>query len=337
MRSLDELFVTVANAAAAAPAGSVIVSNSDWHEAQLKEQRLPTAAELDRVAPDKPVVLVRGGHSYILNGAALRKWNITEATPVPAGGAISRDAAGKLTGEMFDNAKALVALPAEKPLSIDDLMTTQRTLNAFGITAVRIPGAYKGDLLTAYHLMEQAHAAGKLTLRYIVYLPGFSLNSPQEADALIKKWGVKQDHIVGLIEFANGCLGTIVQSFAVIDGGYDGGHPILINGTDGVLYVPDPNTFDGTVRVRRPGDREPTDVPPLFVTGYGRSVGLADMAVAIRTGRPHRCDGRQAFAVLDLMQGFLDSSATGVAHRPTTPYVRPAAMPAHLPFGQLDD
>ena len=145
------------------------------------------------------------------------------------------------------------------------------------------------------------------------------------------------DHIVGLIEFANGCLGTIVQSFAVIDGGYDGGHPILINGTDGVLYVPDPNTFDGTVRVRRPGDREPTDVPPLFVTGYGRSVGLADMAVAIRTGRPHRCDGRQAFAVLDLMQGFLDSSATGVAHRPTTAYARPAAMPAHLPFGQLDD
>jgi predicted dehydrogenase len=145
------------------------------------------------------------------------------------------------------------------------------------------------------------------------------------------------DHIVGLMEFANGVAGTITQSFAVIDGGYDGGHPIIVNGTDGVLYVPDPNGFDGPVRVRRSGERQAVDVPHLFVKGYGRSVGLADMAVAIRSGRPHRADGQQAFAVLDLMQGFLDASTTGTAVRPSTPYVRPAPMPAHLPFGQLDD
>src|SRR5262249_6652456 len=147
VRSLKDLLTTVANAAAMAPAGAVIVSNSDWHEAQLKEQRLPTAAEIDQVVPDRPVVLIRGGHSYILNGAALRKWNITAATPVPKGGAISRDASGRLTGELFDNAKALVDLPPEAPVSMDDLLKTQRTLNAYGITAVRIPGAYKGDLL----------------------------------------------------------------------------------------------------------------------------------------------------------------------------------------------
>ncbi len=145
------------------------------------------------------------------------------------------------------------------------------------------------------------------------------------------------DHIVGLMEFANGVTGTITQSFAVIDGGYDGSHPIIVNGTDGVMYVPDPNGFDGTVKIRRLGERDATDVPHLYVTGYGRSVGLADMAVAIRSGRPHRADGQQAFAVLDLMQGFLDASATGSAHRPVTPYVCPAPMPAHLPFGQLDD
>ncbi len=145
------------------------------------------------------------------------------------------------------------------------------------------------------------------------------------------------DHVVGLMEFANGAVGTITQSFAVIDGGYDGGHPILVNGTEGAMYVPDPNGFDGAVRIRRLGERDVTDVPPLFVTGYGRSVGLADMAVALRSGRPHRADGRQAMAVLDLMQGFLDASATGQAYRPAAPYARPAPMPAHLPFGQLDN
>ena len=42
-RSLDELFAVVGRAAKDAQPGAVIVSNSDWHEAQLKEKRLPTA------------------------------------------------------------------------------------------------------------------------------------------------------------------------------------------------------------------------------------------------------------------------------------------------------
>src|SRR5581483_4774344 len=90
VRSLGELLTTVANAAAAAPADTIIVSNSDWHEAQLKEQRLPTAEEIEQAAPGKPVVLVRGGHEYILNTTALKKWGITKETPVPSGGQISR-------------------------------------------------------------------------------------------------------------------------------------------------------------------------------------------------------------------------------------------------------
>ncbi len=144
------------------------------------------------------------------------------------------------------------------------------------------------------------------------------------------------DHIVGLMEFENGAVGTIVQSFAIIDGGFSGSHPILINGTDGAIHVPDPNAFDGTVKVRKLGEKEAVEVPHTFVCGYGRSVGLADMAAALRSGRPHRANGDQAFAVLDLMQGFLDSSNSGQMHQPTARYDRPAPMPANLPFGQLD-
>jgi hypothetical protein len=65
-------------------------------------------------------------------------------------------------------------------------------------------------------------------------------------------------------------------------------------------------------------------------------VGLADLAHAVRGKRPHRCSAAQAFAVLDVMQGFLDSSQTGKPHRVRPGYVRPAPMPA-LPFGILDD
>lgn len=85
-RSVAQLLGKVSEAAKAATPGEVLVSNSDWHEAQLKEQRLPTADELETAAPGVPVILVRGGHSYFLNNTALAKYGITAATPVPPGG-----------------------------------------------------------------------------------------------------------------------------------------------------------------------------------------------------------------------------------------------------------
>ena len=75
-RSLADILAAVAARVTQTRAGDVIVSNSDWHEAQLKEHRLPYRADLDTVSPANPVVLVRGGHEYILNSAALRACGI---------------------------------------------------------------------------------------------------------------------------------------------------------------------------------------------------------------------------------------------------------------------
>ena len=85
--------------------GDVIVSNSDWHEAQLKEQRLPLRDDLDRVAPSNPVVLVRGGHEYIVNSAALTPLEHRRAHAEPAGGRITKYPDGRLNGELVDTAK----------------------------------------------------------------------------------------------------------------------------------------------------------------------------------------------------------------------------------------
>jgi predicted amidohydrolase YtcJ len=216
VRTLGELLTTIANAAAAAAPGAVIVSNSDWHEAQLKEQRLPTAEELDQAAGDKPVVLVRGGHEYILNNAALKKWNITGDTPVPAGGQISRKPSGELTGELFDEARALVTLPRPKPVSMDDILATQKAVAPYGMTALRIPGAYKGDMIAAYRLMKQAEAEGKLTLRWTVYMPGFSLRSAEAARKAIDSWGVSQGDGDDWVKVDGVKL--------LVDGGFEGGH-----------------------------------------------------------------------------------------------------------------
>ncbi len=149
------------------------------------------------------------------------------------------------------------------------------------------------------------------------------------------------DHVTGLLEFEGGAIGPIQQSFATRFTNSDGKHPIVIMGTEGALRVPDPNGFDGTVLFKGKSSadsKEWTEVPVpenTFVRGYGRSVGLADLAAAVRKNRPHRCSLEQAFTVLDLMQGFLDSSNSGKSLTPMTAYMRPAPMP-FLPFGELD-
>src|SRR5688572_9251768 len=146
------------------------------------------------------------------------------------------------------------------------------------------------------------------------------------------------DHYVGAMEFAGGAVGTIVQSFAMRAAEYDRAQPIHIFGTDGAIKVPDPNQFDGKVFLCRYNEEkdEYVEAPHTSPLGYGRSVGLADMAAAIRQNRPHRCSAEQAFAVLDLMQGFDDSSAAGRAVEPQIKYERPAPWRSGAAFGELE-
>jgi len=215
-RSINELLAALAVRVGRTSRGQVITSNPDWHEAQLKEQRLPSLAELDRISDAIPIVLLRGGHEYILNSAALRKWGITNDTAPPAGGVISKNANGELTGELFDNAMDLVKLPPRRPLSINDILITQKVANRYGLTSVRVPGSYKGKLRDSYRLMQQSRYAGRLSLRYTIYLPGFDLKSAVEARQLIAEWGVKQDEGDNWVRIGGVKL--------MIDGGFEGGH-----------------------------------------------------------------------------------------------------------------
>jgi predicted amidohydrolase YtcJ len=104
-RTIADVQAAIAARVKQSRAGDVIVTNSDWHEAQLAEHRLPYRKDLDTASPTNPVVVVRGGHEYILNSAALRKWNITRETAQLPGGRITRGDDGELNGELIDRAK----------------------------------------------------------------------------------------------------------------------------------------------------------------------------------------------------------------------------------------
>src|SRR5262249_44607174 len=183
---------------------------------QLHCQLFPSPIYLICFPTANPVVLVRGVHDYILNTAALRRWNINKNTPVPDGGAITRDTSGELTGELVDNAKRLVPLPSPKAVTVADVLTTQRKVNAFGITSVRIPGSYKGEFFQALDAILAARREGMLSLRYNIYLPGSGVRDPARIREIIEKSPLKQDEGDEWIR-----IGGIKL---LVDGGFEGGH-----------------------------------------------------------------------------------------------------------------
>jgi predicted dehydrogenase len=142
-------------------------------------------------------------------------------------------------------------------------------------------------------------------------------------------------HIAGTLDFENGAVGTIITSFDI----WKHSLPCIeIHGTGGSLSVPDPNTFGGPVRMMRAGESEWSDV--LLTHQYAensRSLGLADMAYALRSGRPHRANGRMAFHVLDVMHAFHNASDAGKFTKLESTCNRPAIMPADLNKGLLDE
>ncbi|MFT5197266.1 MAG: putative dehydrogenase [Candidatus Promineifilaceae bacterium] len=138
-------------------------------------------------------------------------------------------------------------------------------------------------------------------------------------------------HVSGLMRFANGAIGTMVQSFDVA--GSQTPH-IEIHGDAGSISVPDPNRFGGTVQLRKGGEREWSDVELTHsYTENSRGLGLADMANTIRNGGPHRANGDVAYHVLDLMHAFHDSAENGKHVAIESDCDRPEPMAADNVYG----
>jgi len=140
-------------------------------------------------------------------------------------------------------------------------------------------------------------------------------------------------HVAGAMEFASGVIGTMIMSFDM----WRAQHPCIeIYGTEGTIEVPDPNGFGGPVRLSR-GKGEYYEIPLTHIySENSRGIAVADMAMALRTGRPHRASGELAFHALDVMLGFGDSSASGRRYDLVTTCARPAPLPTDLVPGYLD-
>ncbi|MET3925612.1 Gfo/Idh/MocA family oxidoreductase [Devosia sp. 2618] len=142
--------------------------------------------------------------------------------------------------------------------------------------------------------------------------------------------------IHGVLEFASGAIVTIGASWDVAAHGH---HNIELYGTDGSIFLPDPNFFGGDlVTADIAGERTnvtPWDHPfgvanqeldqPIPRANY-RAAGLADMMASIEGGYRARCGLDVALHVVDVMTSLLKAGESGQVITLTTTCERPLAL-----------
>lgn len=141
-------------------------------------------------------------------------------------------------------------------------------------------------------------------------------------------------HVAGTLEFRSGAVISIAMSFDVPKHKHT---PIELYGKTGAMLVPDPNRFGGEVSVAKTGGEwEAIPLTHGYADGNFRSIGIADMAAALRSGRPHRASGALAFHVLEAIEAFQKSADEGRRITIESEVEQPKAMPPGLAVGQLD-
>jgi predicted amidohydrolase YtcJ len=159
------------------------VTGRGWIETFWQPPVFPTRWDLDKVAPNNPVILQRAdGHGTVVNSAALKIAGITKDTPSPFGGEISKDKNGEPNGMLLDAARGLVSKHIPKTSLADAeravVLGVQRDIG-LGWTQVQDPGGSYQDV----KIYRKLYTEGKIKLRIykVLSAPG------KQADRLLRE------------------------------------------------------------------------------------------------------------------------------------------------------
>ena len=138
------------------------------------------------------------------------------------------------------------------------------------------------------------------------------------------------NNYAGALEFENGVLcGLTITSET-----YGGGSAFMLYGTQGTLWLDDPNDFGGPLLAEFKGSREKVSMPLMYAYDTNsRGLGAADLAYAIRNGRPPRCLPEMALHTFEAACGIVKSGETDAVYHMTTCTDRPAPFePGHTEY-----
>lgn len=142
--------------------------------------------------------------------------------------------------------------------------------------------------------------------------------------------------IHGVLEFASGAIVTIGASWDVAAHGH---HNIELYGTDGSIFMPDPNFFGGDLVTTNIAGEKTSVTPwdhPFGKANQGldteqpranyRAAGLADMMASIDGGYRARCGLDVALHAVDVMTSLLKAGESGQVLTLSTTCERPLAL-----------
>jgi len=196
--------------AATREAGEWILGG-DWDHERWPGAPLPDRAWIDSVTPDNPVFVSRlDGHMGVANSRALELAGITSSTRSPAGGEIVRDARGRPTGVLKDEAMSLIweVVPESSDRDQDEAFRrAQAHALSRGVTWVHDMADWAS--LETY---ERAQERGELRMRIYSLVPIMDwerlrdrVNARGTGDTRLR-WG-------GLKGFVDGSLGSTTAWF----------------------------------------------------------------------------------------------------------------------------
>jgi len=166
----------------------------------------PTAEELDVVTPQNPVYLTaKSLHAAWVNSAALKLAGIAASTQDPDNGRIQRDARGRPTGIVFEEAVKLVEVVIPEPTPEALAKTFQQLIPK--LWSMGLTGVHDFDKRTCFMALQLLRARGELRLRVVKSIP---LESFSHAVELGLHSGFGDDLLrIGSVKlFADGALGT---------------------------------------------------------------------------------------------------------------------------------
>lgn len=167
---------------------------------------LPTRDWIDKVTPDNPVWIDRlDGHMALANSAALAAASIDDSVEAPAGGSIERDASGRMTGLLRDNAMGLIgpAIPSPTRSQLESAIDAATDyMLANGVTCVGHMGT-----LEQLRVLRDVHNKGNLRIRVHAATP---LSQWRQLLDEMKQHGRGDEWLVagGLKGFVDGSLGS---------------------------------------------------------------------------------------------------------------------------------
>jgi hypothetical protein len=186
--SIDDILRAVKARAAATPRGGWVIG-AGYDQNKLAEGRHPRASELDAVAPEHLVWLRHNsGHMCVVGGRVLDAIGI-DRVAVPEGGVVERDASGRPTGLLQEQAQTLVralVFPYPEAELVEAIARASECYVREGLTSVQEAGVGGGLVARSpveLSAWQEVRRQGRLRVRATLMIAAEALHDLPHAAA----------------------------------------------------------------------------------------------------------------------------------------------------------